>query len=120
MKFKIDENLPVELAIELRAAGHNASTVYDEGLQGRPDGDIVSECRREARVLVTLDLDFANIQSYPPGSLPGSIVIRPRWQSKPHILALFQRVIPLLATESLEGHLWIVEESRVRIRAQAP
>ena len=37
MKFKIDENLPGELADEFRAAGHVADTVYDEGLSGASD-----------------------------------------------------------------------------------
>jgi len=31
MKFKIDENLPVEIAVGLRNAGHDAMTVVDQG-----------------------------------------------------------------------------------------
>ncbi|HYP39961.1 MAG TPA: DUF5615 family PIN-like protein [Chloroflexia bacterium] len=34
MKFKIDENLPVDIAELLRAASHDAVTVIE---QGRPD-----------------------------------------------------------------------------------
>ena len=36
MKFKADENLPIELLADLRAAGHEAQTVPEEGqsLQG--------------------------------------------------------------------------------------
>ena len=30
MKFKLDENLPTELAAELRALGHDAETAFDE------------------------------------------------------------------------------------------
>ena len=37
MKFKIDENLPAELAADLRAAVHEADTVHDEGLTGAAD-----------------------------------------------------------------------------------
>jgi Domain of unknown function (DUF5615) len=32
MKFKVDENLPLELAVSLREAGHDALTVLDQGL----------------------------------------------------------------------------------------
>ena len=32
MKFKIDEDLPAEVTADLRAAGHDADTVFDEGL----------------------------------------------------------------------------------------
>ena len=34
MKFKIDENLPSELAVDLRDLGHEADTVFDESLAG--------------------------------------------------------------------------------------
>jgi len=34
VKFKLDENLPTELAADLRTLGHDAETVLDEGLRG--------------------------------------------------------------------------------------
>jgi hypothetical protein len=37
MKFKIDENLPIELAGELLVAGHEAVTVDDQQLIGGSD-----------------------------------------------------------------------------------
>ena len=35
MKFKLDENLPVKLATDLRDLGHDAGTVADEGFAVR-------------------------------------------------------------------------------------
>ena len=67
------------------------------------------------RVLVTMDLDFADIRAYPPQDYPGLIVLRPRLQVKQHILHLVQRTVPLLDLELLRGRLWIVSESGVRI-----
>ena len=58
MKFKIDENLPVEVADALRQAGHDALTVHDQQLTGRPDLDVAAVCRAEGRVLVSLDTDL--------------------------------------------------------------
>jgi hypothetical protein len=37
VKFKIGENLPVELVMDLRGLGHDADTVVDEGLRGAAD-----------------------------------------------------------------------------------
>src|SRR5712691_4918538 len=37
MRVKLDENLPAELAEDLRRLGHVVDTVADEGLQGQPD-----------------------------------------------------------------------------------
>jgi len=59
---------------------------------------------------------FADIIAYPPHLYPGLIVLRVTNQRKPHVLAVFSRILPLLKPEEIQGHLWIVEESRVRIR----
>jgi len=117
MRFKVDENLPVEAAALLRKAGYDAITVGEQRLEGETDAGIASVCQREERALVTLDLDFANICVYPPEEFSGLIVLRLRRQDKPQVLRVLQRLIPLFSTEPLEGHLWIVEEERIRIRA---
>lgn len=64
MKFKVDENLPIEVADLFEAAGHEASTVHEEGLGGAEDQRIVEQCRVEGRVLITLDVGFADIREY--------------------------------------------------------
>jgi predicted nuclease of predicted toxin-antitoxin system len=116
MKLKIDENLPVEVAEALQAAGHDAATVHGQRLTGRPDLDVAGACRDEGRVLVTLDTDFANVQRYPPSAYPGFIVLRVAHQDKPYVLAQMPVIIALLEREPIDRRLWIVEEARVRIR----
>ena len=66
MRFKIDENLPVELAQLLNQGKHNALTVLDQNLQGSDDPEIIKICTKEGRILVTLDKDFADIRELPP------------------------------------------------------
>jgi predicted nuclease of predicted toxin-antitoxin system len=44
MVFKVDENLPVEIADLLRQAGYDAVTVFDQHLEGSTDSDIASVC----------------------------------------------------------------------------
>ena len=116
MKVKIDENLPLEVADLFRTAGHDATTVGDERLGGRPDATLASLVRREERAFVTLDLDFADIRAYPPEQYAGLVVLRLNHQDKPHVLQVMARLMPVFTLEGLEGHLWIVEEGRVRIR----
>ncbi len=87
MKLKVDENLPIEVAEALRLAGHDALTVHDQRLTGRPDAELADVCRAEGRVLVTLDTDFANIQRYPPAQHHGLIVMRLARQDEPYVLA---------------------------------
>ena len=66
MKLKIDENLPRECAEILHGGGFVADTVADERLTGAEDSAIALKAQGEGRVLITLDLDFANIRAYPP------------------------------------------------------
>ena len=40
MKIKLDENLPQQIAVELRARAHDAQTVGEEGLTGWADADV--------------------------------------------------------------------------------
>ena len=61
-------------------------------------------------------MDFADIRNYPPAEFPGLIVLRLRQQDKPCVLDVLTRLVQIIPREPLEGHLWIVEESRVRIR----
>ncbi|MCA6573582.1 MAG: DUF5615 family PIN-like protein [Pseudanabaena sp.] len=116
MKFKIDENLPIELAEILQNEGYDASTIYSESLKGAKDPTVIAVCQDEQRVLVTLDLDFADIQTYPPQNYAGIIVLRVYRQDKPYLLSFFQQLIPEIRQHPLKGNLWIVEEGKIRIR----
>ncbi|MEW6744905.1 MAG: DUF5615 family PIN-like protein [Planctomycetota bacterium] len=57
MRFKIDENMPVEVVDLLREKGHDALSVAEQELAGHADGEVASKCQVEQREIVTLDLD---------------------------------------------------------------
>lgn len=116
MKFKVDENLPIEVGEILTDAGHDARTVTDEELTGAADPKLAEVARKEERALVTLDLDFADIRVYPPQEYPGIIVLRLKRQDRPHVLEVCRRLLTVLKEEPLTERLWIVEEDRIRIR----
>ena len=120
MKFKTDENLPGEVADQLRNAGHDAMTIMDQRMQGDPDSQVATACRNEGRALITLDLDFADIRAYPPADQPEFIVLRPTNQAKPTVMALVDQLLPFLESEPLNGCLWIMQNNRLRIRESDP
>jgi predicted nuclease of predicted toxin-antitoxin system len=72
MRFKVDENLPQEVAAVLRSAGHDALTLLDQGAAGSPDAVLATLLQRERRALLTLDLGFGDIRLYPPDSTQAS------------------------------------------------
>jgi predicted nuclease of predicted toxin-antitoxin system len=110
MRFKVDENLLNEAAFVLRDAGHDVVTALEEFPAGTEDHVLASACRNEQRILLTCDLDFADIRTYPPDEYPGLIVFRLRRQSRPRVLAAVAKLMPMLVSEPLKGRLWIVDE----------
>jgi predicted nuclease of predicted toxin-antitoxin system len=114
VKFKLDENLPRDLAARLRDEGHDVTDVVAEGLGGDADPSVLQAATDEGRVLLTFDLDFADVRRYPPGTHGGIVVFRlqdQRWAS-------LQGPVNLLLDEqnldTLAGGLAIVDETRIR------
>jgi predicted nuclease of predicted toxin-antitoxin system len=116
LRFKLDENLPGRVEPVLRGLGHDVETALSEGLAGAPDSAILAACSAEDRILITLDLDFADIRAYPPGSHLGIRVLRPQEQSFNTVLNLALAGIRLAAVERTASQLWVIDETRVRIR----
>ena len=116
VRFKVDENLPVELVNLFRQAGDDAVTVLDQDLGGAADPVVAAACTRERRAIVTLDTDFSDIRMYPPGAYSGIVVFRLDYQDRDHVLDVGARFLRSLADSQLGGQLWIVEESRIRMR----
>lgn len=117
MRFKLDENLPVQLKHLIEASGHDAATVLDEGIGGASDAEVLSVRIAEERVLVTQDLDFSDIRAYPPSGSPGINVLRLTSQARDGLLEVGAALIETLEGSSPRDQLWIVESSRIRIRA---
>lgn len=116
MRFKVDENLPAQCVVQLCEAGYDALSVHDQGLTGAGDSRIAEVCAQEGRVLVSLDLDFADIRTYPPSETAGIVVFRLRSQDAARLRHVVGRLLTLLREESPIGRLWVVEEDKVRIR----
>ena len=100
----------------LRPAGHDAATTLDQNLTGARDSDLASVCRREGWAIITLDIDFADIRTYPPDGYPGLVVFRPGTPSRDQILMLGSRLLNVLTSATLAGQLWVVEDSRIWVR----
>ena len=116
MKFKIDENLPAKVAADLRAAGHDVDTVFDEGLAGTQDSSLLERAQHEERVFLTLDKGIANVQAYPPKSYSGIILFRPHVSGRGSVAAFLRKHLPLLLSSDLTGRLVVVSDRSIRRR----
>ena len=62
-------------------------------------------------------MDLSDIRAYPPRNYAGLIVFRLRNQARDHVLSVGALVLERLrSVEGLAGQLWIVEETRIRVR----
>ena len=116
LRFKLDENLPRRIESALRDLGHDVETALSEGLAGACDPDLLAACTAEDRLLVTLDLAFADVRAYPPGSHCGVWVLRPPNQAFGNVLVAVLAGVKLTTVERTAGQLWVIDEKRVRIR----
>lgn len=116
MKFKVDENLPREIAEDLLRIGHNADTVNDEGLAGADDASVVEAARASARILMTLDKGIASIQQYPIAEHAGVVLFRPASFGRGEVLSFVRLRLGVLLEMELAGHLTVVGPTRIRVR----
>lgn len=120
MRRKLDENLPDDLAVELREQGHDVHIVVQEGLAGESDSVVVAAAVDEGRMVLTLDRGIGDLRHYPPGSHSGIVVLRPVRQDPDAILGLVDRLVRAQPLDDLRGCVVIVEPRRIRIRRPEP
>jgi len=116
VRFKLDENLPVELLDNLRVAGHEADGLHDEGLIGAPDNVVLDLVRRENRVLLTLDKGIADVRTYPPEVHAGIVLFRPPAVGRGSTLLFVRRHLASLFERELTGRLLVITDRGIRLR----
>lgn len=114
--FKIDENLPEEVAAILRAQAFDAVTVRDEGLLGCDDARLSVVCSREGRAMVTRDLGFISLLGSATRPHGGLIVFRPRLGGLAALIRMAGTLAAKLPSEPISDQVWIVTDARIRIR----
>ena len=120
MKFKLDENLPLQIAAEIRARMHDVETVGEEDLTGRLDVDIWQAAQREGRILITQDLDFSDTRKFQPGTHHGIVLIRLQSPSRRNLII---RATELFEAENVSGWVGcfvVVTERKIRVKRPGP
>jgi len=116
VKLKLDENLSRHLKQPLAELGLEVTTAGDEGLLGRPDPEVGRAAAAEGRVLFTLDLEFADLRKYPPGSHPGIVLFRPLSMGPMFVNRFVVRFVRENELSEFDGCVVVVDPARVRVR----
>lgn len=116
MRFLADMGVSLHVVEWIRAQGHEASHLRDEGLQRMTDEEVFRKAIGENRILLTFDLDFGEITALSAGPKAPVILFRLHNTTVAHVI---DRLASVLAgcSEALEtGVVVLVEESRLRVR----
>ena len=117
MRLKLDENLSRHLKPVLTDLGHDVLTAADENLLSRPDTEVAAASIKEGRMLFTLDVEFADLRKYPPGTHPGIILFRPTSCGPLTVNKFIADFVRSANLEELASSVAIVDPTRVRVRS---
>jgi hypothetical protein len=100
VKFKIDENLPVELVTD----------------RGAADPTVMEAAFAADRILLTLDKGIANLQRYPIHQHAGVVLFRPDTSGRGAVIAFVRERLTKVLEMDLTDLLTVVGPSRIRFR----
>ena len=116
MRFLADMCVDVRIVRWLQEQEHDATHLRDEGLHRMPNGEIFKKAINEDLVVITFDLDFAEIAALTEGKKASVILFRLRNTRASHVIERLSTVLGN-SSEALEkGAVVVVEESRHRVR----
>jgi predicted nuclease of predicted toxin-antitoxin system len=115
VKFKVDEDLPNDVATVLRGAGFDALSVVEQGLTGTPDKDLFPIVQHEERCLMTADKGFGDVRVYAPGTHCGVVLLRLPRESRAGYIQLAEFMLKTLDLEQAQGSLVVVSPENIRV-----
>ena len=116
MRFLADMGVDVWVVQWLTEHGHDAIHLRDENLHRLPNGEIFEKAAREARILLTFDLDFGEIAALARGRPVTVVLFRLHNTRTPHVIAKLESVLHASPSALQRPSVVLVEESRHRIR----
>ncbi|MCL2447625.1 MAG: DUF5615 family PIN-like protein [Polyangiaceae bacterium] len=115
MRFLVDMGVSPRVALWLRENGHEAVHLREQGLHRLADDAIFTKAAAEGRIVLTFDLDFAEIVSV-SSSKTSAIVFRLRDTRTDHVIARLAHVIATSAEALETGAIISVEDAHHRVR----
>ena len=116
MRFLADMCVDVRVVGWLREQGHDAVHLRDEGLHRMPNGEIFEKGITEDRVILTFDLDFAEIAAITGGEKTSVILFRLKNTRTPNVINHLSKILEDSAKDLERGAVVVVEEFRHRVR----
>jgi len=116
MKFLGDMGIYPRTIALLREQGYDAIHLIEENLEKMTDQNILDKARQEERILLTVDLDFAQLLAISGDSLPSVILFRLGNVSREVVNRRLLAILNNYATELTNGLIISVTDVSIRLR----
>lgn len=116
MSILLDQCVPRRYLRLLQAWGYVASPLAEHAAIDSLDENVIAVAQSLGAVLLTVDLDFANILDYPPHDYHGIIVLRYRVVDEGALDITLRQLLEDRYRDGLRGALSIVDAGRYRVR----
>ena len=116
MKFLADVGISMSTVRALRHEGHDAVHLSDEGLQRLSDKQIIQKARKEARIILTFDLDFGDLLASGLADSPSVIIFRLRDETPSSVVPKLMQVLGQRGKDLERGAVAVIEDTRYRLR----
>jgi len=116
MRFFLDMPISPLLAEWLQSEGHEAVHAAHIGLGQASDEEIIARARKESRIIITADLDYARILALGGSSSPGIILFRGGNYNDKEMLQLLKHVLATIPGNQLADSIVVVDKKSIRRR----
>ncbi len=119
LRFLADHCISNSIIQNLREANHEVLKLKDVMPVESPDGLVIAKAQDMGAILISLNGDFADIVTYPPGDYNGIVALQMRNHpdALPHLMRRFTAYLAAHSSmEHYRGKLFVVELDRIRIR----
>ena len=116
MRFLLDMGISPKVIDVLQALGHEAVRCSEVGLSKASDTEILAYAQSHSLILISTDLDFADLVMVCKQPCPGMILLRLDNPSSEIMCIRLQLALGALEEDEVSGSLVIIQRNKVRTR----
>ena len=117
MKFLADMGISPKAVDFLVRLGHQAAHLQQQGLHRLKDSQILEKARKEGGILLTHDLDFADLLAASGDELPSVVIFRLRSMHPENVNRHLLKIVSQFGQMLEKGSILVVTEGQVRARS---
>ena len=116
MRFLLDVGISPRVRDDLISLGYDAVRCSDIGFAKSSDNSILEHAQAHGLILVSIDLDFADLAISCPTPCPGVILLRLNNPTAEMMCSRLRIALTGLEEDDIVGSIVVIQQDRVRTR----